>query len=169
MYDETSQNGGMRQENSSHGPDAFDLAILRLLQEDCTLPQRRIGEAVNLSTASVQRRIKRMERYGIISAQAAQIDPKAVGLRLTIVVEVELVAETAGRIDEVKRCFRDAPEIQQCYYVTGEVDFVLIVIVGDMSEYEELTQRLFFSNENIRKFRTFVAMDRTKSGMRVNI
>ena len=159
----------MAREFSSSEPDAFDLAILKLLQQDCTLPQRQIGEAVNLSTASVQRRIKRMESNGIISAQTAQIDPKAVGLPLTIVVEVELQAETAGRIDEIKRSFREAPEIQQCYYVTGEVDFILIVIVGDMSEYEALTQRLFFPNDNIRKFRTLVAMDRTKSSMRVNI
>lgn len=159
----------MKQENSSQEPDTFDLAILKLLQQDCTLPQREIGEAVNLSTASVQRRIKRMESNGIISAQTAQIDPKSVGLPLTIVVAVELRAETAGRIDEIKRNFQEAPEIQQCYYVTGEVDFVLIVVVGDMSEYEDLTKRLFFPNDNIRKFRTFVAMDRTKSSMRVNI
>lgn len=159
----------MRQEKSPKEPDAFDLAILRLLQQNCTLPQRQIGEAVNLSTASVQRRIKRLESEGIIAAQTAQIDPKAVGLPLTIVVEVELKAETVGRIDEMKRGFQEAPEIQQCYYVTGEIDFVLVVIVEDMSEYEELTQRLFFPNENIRKFRTLVAMDRTKSGMNINI
>ncbi len=133
------------------------------------MPQRQIGEAVNLSTASVQRRIKRMENDGFISKQAAQIDPKAVGLPLTIVVEVELREETAGRIDEIKRGFQAAPEIQQCYYVTGEVDFILIVIVGDMSEYEDLTQRMFFPNENIRKFRTFVAMDRTKCSLSLNI
>lgn len=159
----------MARENSAKPLDPFDLAILKLLQEDCTMPQRRIGEAVNLSTASVQRRVKRMENDGVISSQAAQIDPKAVGLPLTIVVEVELREETAGRIDEIKRGFQEAPEIQQCYYVTGEVDFILIVIVGDMSEYEDLTQRMFFPNANIKKFRTFVAMDRTKSSLRLNI
>ncbi len=159
----------MKRENSSKAPDTFDLAILRLLQQDCAMPQREIGETVNLSTASVQRRIKRMETDGIICAQAAQIEPKTVGLPLTIIVEVELKEETAGRIDETKRSFQEAPEIQQCYYVTGEIDFILIVIVGDMSEYEDLTQRIFFSNENIRKFQTFVTMDRTKSSWSLNI
>ncbi|MFS4580866.1 Lrp/AsnC family transcriptional regulator [Phaeobacter sp. C3_T13_0] len=159
----------MRKENISHSLDAFDLAILRILQKDCTKPQRQIGEAVNLSTASVQRRIRRMEMDGVISAQTAQIDPKAVQMPLTILVEVELRSETAGRIDDIKRSFQDAPEIQQCYYITGEVDFILIVIVDDMSEYEALTQRLFFPNNNIRKFRTFVTMDRTKVSMQLNI
>ena len=159
----------MEKANSSKAPDSFDLAILRILQEDCAKPQREIGEAVNLSTASVQRRIKRMEADGIICAQAARIEPKTVGLPLTIIVEVELKEETAGRIDEIKRSFKEAPEIQQCYYVTGEIDFILIVIVGDMSEYEDLTQRIFFPNENIRKFQTFVTMDRTKSSWSLNI
>jgi len=163
------QNARMDFGKSSKTPDAFDLAILRRLQEDCTQPHRQIGEAVNLSTASVQRRIRRMEKEGVIAAQTAHIDPKTVGLSLTIIVEVEIKTETAGRIDEMKRGFEEAPEIQQCYYVTGEVDFILIVIVGDMSEYEDLTQRLFFSNENVRKFRTFVTMDRTKATMGLNI
>lgn len=149
--------------------DSFDLAILEILQTDCTLPHRVIGERVNLSTASVQRRIRRMESEGTILGQMAQVDPKAVGLPLTIVVEVALKSEAAGRTEEIKRIFRDAQEVQQCYYVTGEVDFVLIVMVGDMEEYEDLTHRLFFANENIEKFKSFVAMDRTKATMRVNI
>lgn len=159
----------MNSANSPTTPDAFDLAILRLLQKDCTQPHRHIAEAVNLSTASVQRRIKRMEQSGIIASQTARIDPEAVGLPLTIVVEVELKTETDGHIGHIKRCFQDAPEIQQCYYVTGEVDFVLIVLVKDMSEYEALTRRLFFSNDNIRKFRSFVSMDRAKVGTSLNI
>ncbi|MEL7529357.1 MAG: Lrp/AsnC family transcriptional regulator [Pseudomonadota bacterium] len=159
----------MKQEILSNALDSFDRAILRILQEDCTVPQRQIGEAVNLSTAAVQRRIKRMEQDGIISTQVAHIAPKAVGLPLTIVVEVELREETGGRIDEIKQRFHEAPEVQQCYYVTGECDFILIVIVGDMSQYEALTQRLFFPNRSIRKFRTLVAMDRTKATMQLNI
>ncbi|MDA7423193.1 Lrp/AsnC family transcriptional regulator [Thalassococcus lentus] len=159
----------MNQRNLPVTLDEFDLAILRLLQQDCATPHRKLGEQVNLSTASVQRRIRKMEKDGVIAAQTVQINPKSVGLPLTIVVEVELQAETAGKIDKIKRSFQDAPEIQQCYYVTGEADFVLIVVVGDMSEYESLTQRLFFPNENIRKFRTFVSMDRTKVSMQLNI
>ena len=155
----------MKKENSSSALDSFDLAILRILQQDSTIPQRQIGEKVNLSAPSVQRRIKKMEKEGIIEAQFARINPSSVGLPITIIVEVELKAETGEKVDEIKRSFLNAAEIQQCYYVTGETDFVLIVIVGNMAEYEELTQRLFFSNENIRKFRTFVTMDRAKANM----
>lgn len=158
----------MKQAKSSLTLDAFDLAILRVLQKDTTIPQRLIGEKVNLSAPAVQRRIKRMQAEGVIASQVAVIEPGAVGLPLTIVVEVELKTESGGKIDEIKTEFLDAPEIQQCYYVTGETDFFLILLVGDMAEYEAVTQRLFFGNENIRKFRTFVVMDRTKTSTSLN-
>ncbi|AKS46417.1 transcriptional regulator, AsnC family [Octadecabacter temperatus] len=154
---------------SSKTLDPFDLAILRILQKDNTVPQRVIGERVNLSAPSVQRRIKRLEASGIIAAQTATVDPAGFGPALTIVVQVELNVETGGAIDVVKQSFIDAPEIQQCYYVTGEADFVLIILVQDMSEYEALTQRLFFSNETIKKFKTFVTMDRTKVSLEIDI
>jgi len=159
----------MKQANAPSELDNFDRAILRILQVDATTAQREIGEKVNLSAPSVQRRIKRMIHDGIITSQAAIIDPGAVGLPLTILVEVELKAETGGRIDDVKRCFQNAPEVQQCYYVTGEADFILVIIVASMAEYETLTQRLFFNNDNVRKFKTFVGMDRTKVGMALKL
>ena len=155
--------------NGTEVLDDFDLAILRILQKDNTLPHRLIGERVNLSAPSVQRRIKRLEATGIITMQSAIVDPARLGRPLTIVVEVELKAETGGAIDVVKQSFADAPEVQQCYYVTGETDFVLIILVRDMAEYEALTQRLFFSNDTIRKFKTFVTMDRTKVSLSVDI
>lgn len=149
--------------------DAFDLSILRIVQRDSTIPQRTIGECVNLSAASVQRRIRRMEQAGIIGSQVAVIDPVTVGLMLTIVVEVELVSEMTEQIDGIKKQFLDTPEIQQCYYVAGEIDFVLIIVIDSMTSYESLTRRLFFNNPNIRKFRTFVAMDRVKTSQEVNL
>jgi DNA-binding Lrp family transcriptional regulator len=153
---------------SSRPPlDAFDVAILGILQRDASTPQRVIGEAVNLSAAAVQRRIRRMERTGIIQATVAVIDPARVGHALTIFVEVELISETAEQIDAVKQEFAALPEVQQCYYVTGEADFVLVMVVPSMSAYEALTRHLFFGNNNVKRFRTFVAMDRVKVGLAV--
>lgn len=144
--------------------DDFDRAILRLLQRNNQTPQREIGAAVNLSAPSVQRRIKRMEEEGVIRANVAQLAPEAVGLPLTIVVEVELVSETPSDVDAAKASFRAAPEVQQCHYVTGQADFVLIVVVPNMAAYEDLTRRLFFQSGNVKKFRTMVSMDAVKVG-----
>ena len=147
--------------------DRFDLAILDILQRDNTTPQRKIGEAVNLSAPAVQRRIKRLEESGVIQANVAVVDPGAVGQAITIFVEVEMESERADLIDAAKRQFLAAPEVQQCYYVTGETDFMLVIIVPTMAAYEALTRRLFFGNNNVKRFRTFVAMDRVKVGLGV--
>ena len=113
--------------------DAFDLAILRLMQRDNAMTHRLIGEKVNLSAPSVQRRIRRMERSGAIAANVALVDPDKVGLPLTIIVELELVSETTHEIDAIKAQLSATPEVQQCYYVTGEVDIVLVMVVASMT------------------------------------
>jgi DNA-binding Lrp family transcriptional regulator len=147
--------------------DQFDLAILEILQQDNSISQRVIGEQVNLSPAAVHRRIRRMREEGIIVGNHAVVDPARVGLPITIVVEVHVESERLDLLDATKRSFAADPQVQQCYYVTGEADFVLIVTVESMSEYEALTRRLFFENHNVKKFRTLVVMDRIKAGLAV--
>lgn len=145
--------------------DDFDRKILAILQRDNMTPQRTIGEAVNLSAPAVQRRIKRLTEAGVIQANVAIVDPEAVGQSITIFVEIEVFSETAEQIESAKREFAKTPEIQQCYYVTGEADFILVITVPSMADYEALTRRVFFGNNNVKRFRTFVAMDRVKVGL----
>jgi DNA-binding Lrp family transcriptional regulator len=106
-----------------------------------------------------------MEEAGVIQANVAVVDPIQVGQSITIFVEVEVISETAELI-AAKREFASVPEVQQCYYVTGEADFMLVV-VPTMTAYEALTRRLFFGNNNVKRFRTFVAMERVKVGLAV--
>ena len=149
--------------------DSFDLGILAILQRDNATPQRTIGERVNLSAPAVQRRIKRMEESGVITANAAVIDPARVGQAITILAEVHVESERIDLLDAMKAGFAAAPEIQQCYYVTGDADFVLVICVPTMADYEKLTRRLFFENANVKKFRTLVVMDRVKVGLSVSL
>lgn len=159
----------MKDDAAPRSLDGFDRAILAILQRDNTTPQRVIGEAVNLSAPAVQRRIRRMEASGVITANVAVLDPAKVGRPLTIFVEVEVESERADRIDALKRRFAEAPEVQQCCYVTGEADFILVVTVASMADYEALTRRLFIVDDNVRRFRTFVTMDRVKMGTAVPV
>ena len=143
--------------------DRHDRAILRILQRDNKTPQRTIAEAVNLSAAAVQRRIAAMEAGGVILRNVAIVDPDAVSATITAIVEVHLKDERAATVDRAKALFRDVPEVQQCFYVTGGISFVLIVIAPDMRSYEGLTRRLFAENELVQSFRTLVALDRVKT------
>lgn len=144
--------------------DRYDRAILEVLQRNNRVPQREIAEAVSLSTESVQRRIAAMEKSGVIVANVALVDPEAVAATITAIVEVKLRDERAGTSDRAKALFRRTPEVQQCFYVTGGISFVLIIVVPDMPTYERLTRRLFAENELVADFRTLVALDRVKSG-----
>lgn len=154
---------------SAHRLDDHDRAILRLLQEDAGRPQRDIAERVNLSAPAVQRRIARMEADGVIQRTAAIVDPVAVGYPITVLVEVTLVNDRSSTVAAVKAFFRRAPEVQQCYCVTGEAGFILILLVPSMEEYEQRTAPLFADNELVRSYRTIVVLDRVKVGLSVPI
>ena len=143
--------------------DRFDRAILRIVQRDARTPQRTIAEAVNLSAAAVQRRIAAMEASGVIRGNVALVDPKALPLTITAIVEVYLQDERAETVQSAKMRFQNEPEVQQCYYVTGGTSFILIVVTTDMAAYQALTQRLFEENDSVNRFRSLIALDRVKT------
>ena len=147
--------------------DRFDLAILDILQADNTTPQRAIAQAVNLSAPAVQRRIQRLKDSGVIRANVAVLDPVKVGKPLTIVLEVHLDNERPDRTAPLRARIAAEDAVQQCYSVTGEADYLLVVNVASMANYEALTRRLFEGDDNIMRFRTSVALSSLKTGLRV--
>ena len=149
------------------GLDRFDLAILQILQTDNTTPQRVIAQAVNLSAPAVQRRIKRLQDSGVIRANVAVLDPVKVGMPLTIVLEVHLENERPDRTAPLRARIAAEDAVQQCYSVTGEADYLLVVNVASMADYEALTRRLFDGDDNVRRFRTSVSLSCLKAGLQV--
>ncbi len=147
--------------------DSFDLAILDILQRDNTTPQRAIAQAVHLSAPAVQRRIQRLQQTGVIRANVAVIDPEKVGLPLTIMVEVHLENERPDRTAPLRGRIAAEGAVQQCYSVTGEADYLLVVNVASMADYEALTRRLFEGDDNVRRFRTSVSLGCLKAGLQV--
>lgn len=147
--------------------DHFDIAILDILQADNTTPQRVIAQAVNLSAPAVQRRIQRLKDSGVIRANVAVLDPVKVGMPLTIVLEIHLENERPDRTAPLRARIAAEDAVQQCYSVTGEADYLLVVTVASMEDYEALTRRLFEGDDNVRRFRTSVALGSLKTGLRV--
>ena len=138
--------------------DHVDRLLLDLLQYDARRSLESLAREVSLSAPAVQRRIKRLRERGVITGEVVVVDPAAVGLPMSFVVIVELERERADQIDAFRRKAAREPLVQQCYYVTGEGDFVLIVIARSMDDFESLTRRLFFTDQNVRRFRTSVVM-----------
>lgn len=143
--------------------DDFDLKILRIVQTDNQKPHREVSEQIGLSVPAVARRLQRLRATGVIKKDISIVDEGAVGRPLTIVVEVTTENERLDLLDEMKKRFSACAQVQQCYYVTGETDFILIMNVEDMDEYTALTRELFFEGGNVKSFRTCVAMEKVKA------
>jgi DNA-binding Lrp family transcriptional regulator len=142
--------------------DGIDRALLAAVQADARLPQAALGARVGLSAAAVNRRLRRLADAGVISRTTAVLAPERVGYPLTVIAQVEVASEQAELLDRMTRSFAACPQVQQCYYVTGEWDFVLVLVVRDMEEYTRLTRQLFFASNNVKRFKTLVVMDRAK-------
>ena len=146
-----------------------DRTILSLLQKDARVKMETLAAEAGTSIATVQRRIREMRRTGVIAGDVSIIKPDAVGYAMTFLILVELERESVHQLDDFRRKMRADDQVQQCYYITGEADFALIVLAHDMDDFQRLTQRLFFEDQNIKRFRTSVVMDRTKVGMDVPV
>ncbi|KAA0981547.1 Lrp/AsnC family transcriptional regulator [Pseudomonas sp. ANT_J12] len=148
--------------------DVYDRKLLTLLQKNNRMSQRQLAEEVNLSPSAVNRRIAALEAAGVIKENVSIVDPASVGRPITVLVEVKLESERLDLLDQIKKRFVTCPQVQQVYYVTGDFDFLLVLNVRDMGEYEQLTRELFFFG-NIKQFKTFVAMQNNKRTFAVPI
>jgi Lrp/AsnC family leucine-responsive transcriptional regulator len=147
--------------------DDIDRRVLAAVQADNLVSAEQLGAAVGLSASAAQRRLRRLRDEGVIVADVSVVDPQAVGRAMTFIVELTLEREGAAELDAFKRRIQGVPEIQQCYYVTGDADFILVVVTRDMDEYDALTRRLFVENANVKRYRTSVAMSRVKVSLAV--
>ncbi len=151
------------------GLDGFDKAILRALQVDNLISADRLGEQVGLSASAAQRRVKRLRADGFIAADVAVLDPRLVGQAATFIVEVTLEREGSAQFEAFKRRMLAAAEVQQCYYITGDGDFILIITAANLEEYEKIIERLFFDDKNLKRFRTSVVLSRVKASLALPI
>ncbi|WP_097806395.1 Lrp/AsnC family transcriptional regulator [Pelagimonas varians] len=147
--------------------DDKDHAILKLVQRDARLTADAISAQLGLSPPAVQKRLKKLRDTGVIEREIAVLSPTKLGRGMTIIAEVILERESRAHLDAFKRKMRDAECVQQCYYTTGEADFLLILLVKDIEEYESFTERYFFDESNISRFNTSIVMDRVKTSLDV--
>jgi len=142
--------------------DEIDVALLAALQTDARVPQATLGAWVGLSAGAVNRRLRRLTDAEIITRTCAVLAPELLAHPLTVITQIEVVSEQVGLLDPMEQAFTRCPQVQQCYYVTGEWDFVLVLLVRDMVQYTRLTRELFFASNNVKRFKTLVVMKPAK-------
>lgn len=149
--------------------DQFDARILTALQHDARSTADMLSVKVGLSPDACRKRLARLRASGLIEAEIAILDPARVGRGLILIVEVTLQNERKLDLDRFKAAMRAAPEVMQCYYVTGNADFILILSFRDMADYEAFTRSHFFAQANVLRFRTSAVMDRVKVGFSIPV
>ncbi|BAP43160.1 Lrp/AsnC family transcriptional regulator [Pseudomonas sp. 21LCFQ02] len=117
--------------------DAIDLRILGRLQKDCSQSLELLSDNVGLSPTSCYRRIKRLEDNGVIRARVAVLDDKKLGLQVTAMFMIKLDKDTADIDRRMQQILASRPEVQECYLITGEFDFVMVAKLRDATEYTD--------------------------------
>lgn len=147
--------------------DAQDRQIAAALQTDNRQSVDAIAEQAGLSASAVHRRIARMRDDGVIRADVSVLDPKAFGVGMTFIVEIVLEKVRVPEVAAIKKRLKAAPEVQQIYNVTGDVDLMLVVLARDVEHFEEIPRNLFSADPHVRRYRTSVVMDRVKTGQTI--
>jgi Lrp/AsnC family leucine-responsive transcriptional regulator len=149
--------------------DDFDRKILDIVQRDCQLKAEAVAAQVGLSASAVLRRLKRLREQGVIRAEVAVLDQRSVGNSLTLLVGLEIERDNYPSLAGLRTWVDKVDAIQQVYYVTGQMDVMLIVTARSMADYDALCARLMADNPVIRRMNTHVVIDAMKLGLQVPI
>ena len=122
--------------------DITDLEILRILQEDCSLPVAEIAKLVGLSTSPCWKRINRLQNEGIIKNQISVLDAQRLGFKLTVFVNVKTGEHSTSWLEEFSNVVTSMPEVMELHRLAGEVDYMLKVVVPDMEAFDAFYKRL---------------------------
>jgi Lrp/AsnC family leucine-responsive transcriptional regulator len=147
--------------------DAIDRRILRALQLDGRVTYDALAADVGLSPSAVLRRVRRLEEAGVISAYVALVQPERVGLSLTAYINVRLEKQTESHMRNPMDLFRAAvqtwPEVVECAALTGEMDYLLRVVVQDMQHYARFIGDTLLKHPSVQDCKTSFVLDRLKN------
>jgi Lrp/AsnC family leucine-responsive transcriptional regulator len=163
-YEIRSNTCNMNSKIEEIGIDRIDKLLLRLMQKDALIGTESLGSAVGLSATAAKRRINKLRQNGTITKDISVVDPKKLGFEVFALVLVNLERDRREIFHSFKLAIRDNPNIIQGFYTTGDADFVLLVASKSLTEYEVFTQDFFWSNPNIKNFKTMIVMDNVKLG-----
>ena len=141
--------------------DAMDLKILGLLQADATMPIAEIGKIVGLSTTPCWRRIQKLEEEGVIKRRVAILAPAKINARVTVFVSIRTNVHSHEWLRRFSEVIQDFPEVVEFYRMSGDVDYLLRVVVPDIGAYDAFYKRLI-SKIEIRDVSSSFAMEQIK-------
>jgi len=147
--------------------DTIDLRVLRALQANGRATYDELAAQVSLSSSATLRRVKRLEESGVIQGYVALLKPERVGLPLMAYINVRLEKHTESHkrspMDAFRASIQSWPEVIECHSLTGEMDYLLRVVVADMAHYSRFVMDTLLKHPSVQDCKTSFVLDRVKS------
>jgi len=143
--------------------DSYSAKILSSLQDDGRLTVQEIGDRIGLSSTPTWKRIKELERQGVIQRYAAILNRSKVGLGNCVLAEINLSRHIKNVVNDFEKAIQDCPAIIECYSVTGQADYLIKVVTPDVASYDEFLYAVVFKLPGVSSIRSSVVLREVKS------
>ncbi len=142
--------------------DAIDRRILDRLQEDGRVSNVELANDVGISSSPCWRRVRELEKRGVISGYVALVDAAAVGLPVSVFVQVTLERQIEAALETFEAAVKARPEVMECYLMTGDADYLLRVVVSDLPTYEAFLKDHLTRIPGISNIKSSFALNQVK-------
>jgi Lrp/AsnC family leucine-responsive transcriptional regulator len=149
----------------SHQLDKIDRNIVRILQRDARVSFTALAKQVGLSTTPCKERVRRLERDGVIQHYQAVLDPRALDRGLVVFVQIRLNRTSQDIFEEFTARALDLPEVQECYLVSGNFDYLLMARVAVMNAYRILLGETLLTLPGVLESTSYVVMEQVKESL----
>jgi DNA-binding Lrp family transcriptional regulator len=143
--------------------DASDIRILQLLQENAQFTIKEISQKINLSMTPTHDRIKRLEQEGVIDKYVTILNKKMLGNPMMVYCNITLDKQQKNHFEEFEEAIKQFPEVIECSVISGSFDYLLKVIVKDMSAYNEFYQKKLSDLQSVAHISSSFVMSEVKS------
>ncbi|MBC3861023.1 Lrp/AsnC family transcriptional regulator [Undibacterium jejuense] len=142
--------------------DAYDLSILRYLQDDGRMSNLNLAEKIHLSAPQTLRRVRVLEEKKIIRGYVAQVAPEALGLGVMAFVNLSLDREQFRNVREVEKQLRAFPNIIECHTISGDFDYILKVVAADLKSLSQFLTDTLMQVPGVASLRSMICMEEVK-------
>lgn len=157
------------EERAARAPSKIDRNILRILQRDGRISYTDLAREVGLSVTPCIERVKRLERSGYIQGYTAKLNPDLLNAGLVVFVQIRLNHTSQKNFEEFRRSVLDLEDVQSCYLVSGNYDYLLKARVADMAAYRELLGSRILKLPAVQESTSYVVMEELKETMQLSI
>ncbi len=142
--------------------DSYSLKILAALQQDGRISVQDLSQRIGLSTTPTWKRLKALEKDGVIQGYTTVVDRTRVGLATCVLAEVNLSRHVENVVEEFERAVQDCPAIIECFSTTGQADYLLKVVTADIASYDAFLHSVIFKLPGVSEIRSAVVLREIK-------